>query len=261
MEEYILENKRRKYFDRDDFYDWGTDHDIMKAYEWLCDEICTLRIMIEKKPYLVNEDKEFNSLFKTINFNMNEKYSKMVYLNFYIVVDECLNRIYKAICMYKNEIINEKSARIDFIDIINKDNEDDLAELFIDNILDQNINNISKKIEEINKICNKFYEFKIDKNFIEELDIFRIERNLLVHSNGVVNKRAIKKLSKAYEGLQVGDKIEYSYEKIERLLEIVSCGFEILYYQVHNFYNPNNQIEPKSYKDLIREIEEKNKQS
>ena len=140
-----MENSKRKYFDRDDFYDWGTDHDIAKAHDWLCQEISTLSIMIESKPQLINEIEEYNDLFKPINFNMDEKYSKMVYLNFYIIVDECLNRIYKAICMYKNEIINEKSVKIDFIDIINKDDKDDLAELFIDNILDQNINNISKK--------------------------------------------------------------------------------------------------------------------
>ena len=72
----------------------------------------------------------------------------------------------------------------------------------------------------------------------------------------MVNKRVIKKLSKVDDGLQVGSKIDYNYEKTKRLLEIVSCGIEILYYQVHNFYHPNNQIEPKSYKDLIGEIEE-----
>lgn len=51
-EEQRIQNNKKRYFDREDFYDWGTDHDIMKAYEWLCDEISTLRIMIANKPQL-----------------------------------------------------------------------------------------------------------------------------------------------------------------------------------------------------------------
>ena len=191
---------------------------------------------------------------------MYDKYSKMIYLNFYIVVDECLNKIYKAICMYKKELINEKSARVDFADIINGDNENDLAELFIDNILDQSINNISKKIKEINRICSENFKFKIDKDFIKGLDIFRIERNLLVHSNGIVNKRVMKELSKICGDLQIqiGDEIEYSYEKIEDLLDLLSCGVEVFYYNIHNCYNPNDCRELKSHKDLIKEIQENN---
>lgn len=256
----MLENKRRKYFDRDDFYDWGTDVDIEKAYYWLDNEILTLGIMIDSKSQLINEDdEELDEFLKEINFNIDNKYSKMIYLNFYIVVDECLNRIYKAICMYKNEFINKKSVKVDFIDIVNRKDRDDLAELFIDNILDQNINNISKKIREISRICKEYFGFEIDKNFISELDVFRIERNLLVHSNGIVNKRVVDTLSKGYNGLKIGDEIEYSYEKTKRLLEIVSCGIEIIYYQVQNFYYPNKQIELKSYKDSIKEVEEEKK--
>lgn len=253
----MLANKKRKYFDRDDFYDWGTDVDIGKAHEWLDNEILTLGIMIGSKPQLGNEEEEeeLDEFFEEINFNIDDKYSKMIYLNFYIIVDECLNKIFKAICMYKNEFINEKSVKVDFIDIVNREDKDDLAELFIDNILDQNINNISKKIEEISKICNKYFKFKIDKDFIDELDVFRIERNLLVHSNGIVNKRVLNRLSKVYKELEIGDEIEYSYEKTERLLEVVSCGIEIIYSQVHNFYYPENQIEVKSYKDLIKDID------
>lgn len=250
-----METNKRKYFDRDDFYDWGTDHDIMKASEWLGSEINTFRYMLKNKPKLEIEiDKELesfmNGYIEELNFNMEEKFLKMIYLNFYIVADECLGRIYKAICMYNSNVISRGKAKVEFDDVINSEDKNDIMELFVDNILDQNLTGISSKLKEINKICKKYYEFEINKIFIEEANIFRIERNLLVHSNGLVNKKALKDLSKIYPNLKIGDKIEYTLDKIDKLLDLFDSNIWELYERVRDFYDPS-----KYYEEMLAELE------
>lgn len=250
-----MENNRRKYFDRDDFYDWGTDHDIMKSYEWLNSEIYTFTMMLRNKPKLEIETDEglqsyIDEHIEKLNFNMEEKFLKMIYLNFYIVADECLGRIYKSICMYNRDIIRSGKVKVEFDDVINSEDKNDIMELFVDNILDQNLTGISSKLKEINKICKKYYEFEINKIFIEESNIFRIERNLLVHSNGLVNKRALKDLSKIYPNLKIGDKIEYTLDKIDKLLDLFSSNIWELYERVSNFYDPS-----KYYEEMLDELE------
>lgn len=252
---YRLENNKRKYFDRDDFYDWGTDHDIMKASEWLGSEINLFTMMLRNKPRLEIEiDKELKSFIDdhidTLNFNMEEKFLKMIYLNFYIVADECLGRIYKAICMYNRDVINRGKVKVEFDDVFNSEDKNDIMELFVDNILDQNLTGISSKLKEINKICKKYYEFEIDKTFIEEVNIFRIERNLLVHSNGLVNKKALKDLSKIYPNLKIGDKVEYTLDKIDKLLDLFGSNIWKLYEMVCDFYDPS-----KYYEEMLAELD------
>lgn len=250
-----MENNRRKYFDRDDFYDWGTDHDIMKAYDWLNQEIYIFTMMLRNKPKLeigTYEDLRtfIDEHIEELNFNMEEKFLKMVYLNFYIVADECLSRIYKAICMYNSDVISKGKVRVEFEDVINGEDKNDIIELFVDNILDQNLTGISSKLQEINKICKNYFEFEIDKKFIEEANLFRIERNLLVHSNGLVNKRAIKDLSKIYPNLKEGDMIEYTVDKIENLLDLFGVQIWNLYEKVSDFYDPS-----KYYEEILDELE------
>lgn len=240
-----MENNKRKYFDRDDFYDWGTDHDIMKSYEWLNSEIYTFTMMLRNKPKLeIETDEDLQSYIdehiEKLNFNMEEKFLKMIYLNFYIVADECLGRIYKAICMYNSDAINKGKVRVKFDDIINSEDKNDITELFVDNILDQNLTGISSKLQEINKMCKNYFEFEIDEKFIEKANIFRIERNLLVHSNGLINKRAIKDLSKIYPNLKEGDMIEYTSDKIEKLLELFGTHIWELYNNIRDFYDLSN---------------------
>ncbi|RDY26805.1 hypothetical protein CHL78_012095 [Romboutsia weinsteinii] len=251
-----MENNKRKYFDRDDFYDWGTDHDIMKASEWLGSEIHIFTMMLKNKPKL---EIESNNDYKTyleeriekLNFNMEEKFLRMIYLNFYIVVDECLGRVYKTICMYNSSVVANSKIRLEFEDAINCEDKNDITELFVDNILDQALTGISSKLKEINKICKTHYEFEIDKKFIDEANTFRIERNLLVHFNGVVNKRAIKDLSKIYPDIKIGDEIEYTSDKIENLLELFGVHIWNLYENIRDFYDPS-----KYYNELLKEYED-----
>lgn len=250
-----MENNRRKYFDRDDFYDWGTDVDIEKAYDWVNQEIYVFTMMLRNQPKLemdMNEDLRtfIDEHIEKLNFNMEERFLKMIYLNFYIVVDECLGRIYKAFCMYNSDVVNKGKVRIEFDDVVNTEDKNDITELFVDSILDQSLTGISSKLKEINKICKKYYEFEIDSSFIKEADVFRIERNLLVHSNGLVNKKALKDLSKVHANLRIGDTIEYTSQKIEKLLDLFGSNIWDLYKSISDFYYPSNYNE-----DALNELE------
>ncbi|GKZ02634.1 hypothetical protein ANS017_13220 [Paraclostridium bifermentans] len=246
-----MENRKRKYFDRDDFYDWGTDHDIMKAYEWLGSESRIFDAMLRNKPKLeVEVDEVFKSMMdeyvEKINFNMEERLLKMIYLNFYIVADECLGRIYKAICMYNSSVVATNKIRLEYKDAINCEDKNDITELFVDNILDQALTGITSKLKEINKICKNSYEFEIDKEFIDKVEVFRVERNLLVHSNGIVNKKNIKELMKIHPNTKIGDEVEYTSEKIEELLKLFDIHIWNLYEKIRDFYDPSSYYDELS---------------
>ncbi|MGL6108173.1 hypothetical protein [Romboutsia sp.] len=243
-----MKDKKRKYFDRDDFYDWGTDHDIMKAYEWLGSESRIFDAMLRNKPKLeVEVDEVFKSMMdkyvEKVNFNMEEKLLKMIYLNFYIVADECLGRIYKAVCMYNSSVVANNKIRLEYEDAINCEDKNDITELFVDNILDQSLTGITSKLKEINKICKRYYEFEIDKEFIDEANIFRIERNLLVHFNGIVNKRAVNDFGKIYPNIKIEDEVEYTSEKIEKLLKLFDIHIWNLYEKIRDFYDPSSDYD------------------
>lgn len=80
----------------------------------------------------------------------------MIYFNLDIVADECLDRIYKSICMYNREVVNKGKVRIEFDDVMNSKDKNDITELFVENILDQTLIGISFKLKEINKICKNY---------------------------------------------------------------------------------------------------------
>jgi hypothetical protein len=243
-----------KYFENRNLYDYGTDNDISKAYDWFCDERNTLYIMLKHLPIVkpthgcTDDDEGVNGIIENINFNVKEKYEKMVYLNFYIVVDECLSKIYKAIGMYHNELITNHKVKISYSDLMEHDIENDKIEMFIDIITDEK--NISNKLKDIKNIFKDKFNYEIPKKFLNEMEKFRIERNVLVHSKGVLNKKVIKEIENKritylYDNLNIGDTIEYSLEKIERLMDIVSYNIEDLCYPVIKFYDLNFKLDPK----------------
>lgn len=243
-------------------YDYEVDKEIGDIYDSLCDEIRTFNTMLRITPKTPNlsgeESSDIDELIRDINFNIEEKYLKMLYTNFYTITDEYLGKIYKTICMYDSNLINKKEVRVEFNEVINKENECELLEIFIDNIIDQKLGNISLKISEINKICKEHFGFKLNRTFIDELEIFRLERNSLVHFGGKVHKKNFNVLSNVYPDIKINDSIIYTSEKVETLLDLVNCEIEKFYCQIYNFYNPDNKIEVKSFKDVLEEITNSN---
>ncbi|MBS4840166.1 MULTISPECIES: hypothetical protein [Clostridium] len=232
-----------KYFNGKDFYDWGTDNDILKVSERFNNESFLLEMMLENKPEIFDEEeyKELKGFFDNrcidLNKKCKDKYIKMIYLNLYIEAEECFAEIYKAICIYNPKFIEMKKVRTSYKEIIEITNNTDMSDLFIDGILENELSGLSSKIREINKLCNNFYGFTINKKDIELLDKFNIERNILVHSNGSVNNKSIKGLLKLGIGkVEIGDSIEYTEKNI---LDLIGCIRDLIHHlfdEISHFY-------------------------
>lgn len=224
-----------KYFKGKDFYDWGTDNDISKV----CDEF--------------QEEYEFIEEMLRNKKRSSNKYIKMIYLYLYTITDECLSKVYKAICIYSETYINSKKVRASYEEISKIDNKTDLIDLFIDGVLDKELTGVNSKIKEINKLLKNFYEFSIDKKDLTELDIFNIKRNSLVHSGGKVNKITLNSFERCnIDMYKIDDLIQYTDKEIEILMKLISNLLWYMYNNIVKFYHHGFK---KSIDDEIKQLD------
>lgn len=230
----MWEGHEGKYFKGKDFYDWGTDNDILKV----CHEFQEEYNFIEE--ILRNENKK------------SDKYIKMMYLYLYTIADECFAKVYKAICIYSETYINSKKIRASYEEISKIENKTDLIDLFIDGVLNSELTGVNLKIREINKLLKEFYEFAIDKRVLIELEIFNIKRNALVHNGGKVNRRILNSLQRFnINYYNIDELIRYTEEEVESAMKLLS---DLLWYMHNNIVEFYEQGFKKGINEEIKQI-------
>lgn len=186
------------------------------------------------------------NLYK-VNQNLASHYKRMIYLNVFIVIDEYLRKTLKYLYMYNMDWIKDKKLILSIEEIVNEENFEELKENLIDEFTNEY--NIEEKIKRINWIIrNKFELDPFDDEFIKEIKVYRIERNSLVHSEGVILEKYLKDLmkidAKVFKNLRKNESFTYEIEKTRKMISLFMCFFDDL--QI--------KIQSKVEKDIFGEI-------
>lgn len=184
---------------------------------------------------------------KNINQNLSMHYKRMVYLNVFIVIDEYLRKILKNLYMYDIDYIKDKKLILSIEKIANEENFEELKENRIDEFT--NDFNIEEKFKRLNWIIRNKFEFEpFDDEVIKEIKIYRIERNSLVHAEGVILEKYIKDLikidAKVFNNLKKDESFTYEIEKTRKMINLFMCFCEDL----------ETIIKGKIEKDIFGEI-------
>lgn len=166
-----------------------------------------------------------------INKNLSGHYKRMLYLNVFIVIDEYLRKILKNLYMYNIDYIKDKRLILSIEEVANKENFEELKENLIDEFT--NDFNIEEKIKRLNWIIrNKFELEPFEDEVIKEIKVYRIERNALVHAEGVILEKYIKELikidAKVFKNLRINESFTYEIEKTRKMINLFMCFCEDL---------------------------------
>lgn len=227
-------------------YEESLDLVLGTIYSEFVSELNSIIIMqriIPKAPYTGEEEERsnFEDTLNDINYDIEKIYTKMLYLNMHIIVEETLGKVCKALLIKYPDIIG---------------NERKVSEHYVDKYIEDIKNNITKRAKEINKICKNRLDISLDDEFIYQIEKFRIERNVLVHSKGRISKQALKEFKRLDSNLDIslGDKVIYTQDKISNIIQLCEDSLEVLYCKVNNKINPNKYIEPISFTEFTKRI-------
>lgn len=148
------------------------------------------------KKYNFREIKKMNKiLYYAKRFiEIKEVKNKMIITYMYTIFDNFCSELFKAISIYDSTFINNHKINIYYNELEEANNKIDLIENIVDELLNREFGSIPKKLELIYKY------FKIDFNNIKEkIEIFTIERNCLVHNNGIYSEKALRRINKSYK--------------------------------------------------------------
>lgn len=166
-----------------------------------------------------------------INQNLSIHYKRMLYINVFIVIDEYLRKILKYLYMYNIDWIKDKRLLLSIEEITNKEKFEELKENLIDEFTNEY--NIEEKIKRINWIIrNKFELEPFNDEFLKEIKVYRIERNSLVHSEGVILEKYINDLikidAKVFKDIKKGESFIYEIKKTKKMINLFRCYFHDL---------------------------------
>ncbi|CEN26281.1 hypothetical protein [Paraclostridium sordellii] len=178
-----------------------------------------------------------NQNLDKINQNLEYHYKRMIYLNVFIVVDEYLRKILKYLYMYNMDWIKDKKLILSIDEVANNENFEEIKENLIDEFT--NNFNIEEKIKRINWIIrNKFELEPFDDEVVKEIKVYRIERNALVHAEGVILEKDINDLmkidAKVFKNLKKDELFTYEIEKTLKMITLFMCLFEDLQIKIQS---------------------------
>lgn len=174
---------------------------------------------------MVSKDIEY------INQNLSGHYKRMLYINVFIVIDEYLRKILKYLYMYNIDWIKDKRLVLSIEEIANEEKFEELKENLIDEFTNEY--NIEEKIKRINWIIrNKFELEPFNDEFFKEIKVYRIERNSLVHAEGVILEKYLNDLmkidAKVFKNLKKDESFTYEIEKTKKMINLFRCYFHDL---------------------------------
>lgn len=215
-------------------------------------EICTLsyneeekyKIMQQEinvlKKYSFEEIKENNIILNLVDayIKTKETKNKMLIIYMYTIFDSFCSELFKAIAMYDKSFIAEQEVKITYNDINETDNVTDLIEKIVDELLNTKFGNIMSKLQ-------KIYQYlEIDFGSVnEKIYIFGVERNCLVHNNGVYSEKALKRIKKNYKKrFEKQKQVNLQDNTIEEYRKLIEKVLNEIKEKVQNFYFPEYEL-------------------
>lgn len=148
--------------------------------------------------------------------------------------------------MYDKSFIAEQEVKITYNDINETDNATDLIEKIVDGLLNTKFGNIMSKLQRIYQYLEMDFS-----NINERIYIFGVERNCLVHNNGVYSEKALKRIRNDYKERFIKQKqvnlqdniIEEYKELIEKVIDEIEEKVQTFYFPEYELKNLDNNSE------------------
>ncbi len=175
-----------------------------------------------------------------------ETKNKMLIIYLYTIFDSFCSEFFKAIAMYNKSFIAEQEVKITYNDINETDNATDLIEKIVDGLLNTKFGNIMSKLQRIYQYLEMDFS-----NINERIYIFGVERNCLVHNNGVYSEKALKRIRNDYKERFIQQKqvnlqdniIEEYKELIEKVIDEIEEKVQTFYFPEYELKNLDNNSE------------------
>ena len=136
--------------------------------------------------------------------------------------------------MYDKSFIAEQEVKITYNDIDETDNAIDLIEKIVDELLNTRFGNIMNKLQKI----YQYLEMNFD-DFKEKIYIFVVERNCLVHNNGIYSEKALKRINKSYKKrFEQQKQVDLQDNTIKEYRNLIEKVVDEIKIKVQNFYFP-----------------------
>lgn len=178
------------------------------------------KLQVNEELYTVDDEIVYEPLAKHMNEDIRYHCNRMLFLNIFIVIDECLSAIINSLCKYNHSYIS-----MDKLKITNKQKSNwnsysayEQRYMYIDSL------NATQKINRIKCILSDEFQYNLADEFCTEIEILRIQRNMLVHYSGKLSKRGKEQLisiNEAFKELEINEGINYNIDKIEVLIELM----------------------------------------
>ncbi len=148
--------------------------------------------------------------------------------------------------MSDKSFIAEQEVKITYNDINETDNATDLIEKIVDGLLNTKFGNIMSKLQRIYQYLEMDFS-----NINERIYIFGVERNCLVHNNGVYSEKALKRIRNDYKERFIQQKqvnlqdniIEEYKELIEKVIDEIEEKVQTFYFPEYELKNLDNNSE------------------
>lgn len=169
--------------------------------------------------------------FKDSQIKFNDYYyNRAIYLNTFIYIDEYFRKILKVIFSHNPAFIRKKMDKFSYkhseicnfktIEDLNffiKEKELEYIDKYVDNInFTDKVNDLIYFIKCESQRIKK--QLNISQEYMNEIDIFRIKRNALVHNDGLISskyKDDLEKINKErFKNLSIGDCFAYSSKEL-----------------------------------------------
>ena len=211
-------------------------------------EICALSYNDEEKykviqqeinvlnKYSFEEIKENEIILNLVDtfIKTKETKNKMLIIYLYTIFDSFCTEFFKAIAMYDKSFIAEQEVKITYNDIDETDNASDLIEKIVDELLNTRFGNIMNKLQKI----YQYLEMNFD-DFKEKIYIFAVERNCLVHNNGIYSEKALKRINKSYKKrFEQQKQVDLQDNTIKEYRNLIEKVVDEIKIKVQNFYFP-----------------------
>ncbi len=175
-----------------------------------------------------------------------ETKNKMLIIYLYTIFDSFCSEFFKAIAMSDKSFIAEQEVKITYNDINETDNATDLIEKIVDGLLNTKFGNIMSKLQRIYQYLEMDFS-----NINERIYIFGVERNCLVHNNGVYSEKALKRIRNDYKERFIQQKqvnlqdniIEEYKELIEKVIDEIEEKVQTFYFPEYELKNLDNNSE------------------
>lgn len=164
----------------------------------------------------------------------------------YALEDIFITTLSEKFCNYSDTLKNKvQKEKISFADLLEAGTEtelsyDKIAELFV-----KNNNDISfQDMKSVAREAEKYFDIKIEQDKdTHNIILAQACRHVLVHSNGVANKKTIRQIKEAKPRtiktqLKEGDEINFDKDEINIIAESMKNYFNILSDKIHESFTP-----------------------